>query len=99
MSWLIAVLMVAVLGGAAPRTHTVEIRGMEFHPAELTVAPGDTIVWINQDIVPHTATAKAWGTDVLSQGQSGRIVARRVGTIHYVCNLHPTMHGTLLIRG
>ena len=97
MSWLLAVLMAAVLE-IAPRTHTVEIRGMEFHPAELTVAAGDTIVWINRDIVPHTATAKTWGTDVLSQGQSGRIVARRVGTIPYVCNLHPTMHGTLLIR-
>lgn len=98
MSWVIAVLMVAALGGTPLRTHTVEIRGMEFHPAELTVAPGDTVVWINRDIVPHTATAKAWGTDVLSQGQSGRIVARRAGTIRYVCTLHPTMHGTLRIR-
>ena len=93
-----AVLLAAALGWTAPRTHTVEIRGMEFHPAELTVAPGDTIVWINRDIVPHTATATAWGTDVLSQGQSGSIVARRAGTIRYVCNLHPTMHGTLLVR-
>jgi len=99
VNWLMAVLLVAALGGAAPpRTHTVEIRGMEFHPAELTVAPGDTVVWINRDIVPHTATAKGWGTDVLTQGQSGRIVARHAGTIDYACNLHPTMHGTLLVR-
>jgi plastocyanin len=98
VSWLIAVLLVAVLGGTTPRTHTVEIRGMEFHPAELSVAAGDTVVWINRDIVPHTATAKGWGTDVLTQGQAGRIVARHAGTIDYVCNLHPTMHGTLLVR-
>ena len=98
MSWLLAVLMASAFAGTAPRTHTVEIRGMEFHPAELIVAAGDTIVWINRDIVPHTATGKTWGTDVLSQGQSGRIVARGVGTIQYLCNLHPTMHGTLLIR-
>ena len=99
MNWLIAALLVASLGGAPPRTHTVEIRGMEFHPAELTVAPGDTVIWINRDIVPHTATAKAWGTDVLTQGQSGRIVPKGSGRVDYVCNLHPTMHGKLLIRG
>lgn len=93
-----AILMAATLGRGAPRAHTVEIRGMQFHPAELTAAPGDTIVWINRDIVPHTATANAWGTDVLSQGQSGRIVARRMGTIEYVCTLHPSMRGNLVIR-
>ena len=71
---------------------------MAFQPAELTVVRGDTVVWINRDIVPHTATAKAWRTEVLTQGQSGRIVARHAGTIDYACNLHPTMHGKLLVR-
>ena len=97
MSWLVAVLLVAALGVPA-RTHTVEIRGMEFHPAELTVAVGDTVVWINRDIVPHTATTQDWDTGLLSQGQSGRTVAPHAGTVRYVCNLHPMMRGTLVIR-
>lgn len=97
MSWLLAVLMAAVLG-TAPRTHTVEIRGMEFHPAELTVASGDTIVWINRDIVPHTATVNgSWDTGMLTQGATGRHIAGRPGTIHYTCTVHPTMQGTLII--
>lgn len=86
----------------APATHTVEIRGMEFHPAVLTVAVGDTVVWVNRDMVPHTATAsrraKDWDTGQLLQGQSGRFVARRAGTIRYACTYHPTMHGTLVIK-
>lgn len=85
----------------APKTHTVEIRGMEFHPADLTVAVGDTIAWVNRDIVPHSATASGrtkWDTGQLSQGQTGRYVARRRGVARYVCTLHPTMHGRLSVR-
>jgi plastocyanin len=82
--------------------HTIEIRGMAFHPESLTVAPGDTVVWINRDIVPHTATASGsaakWSTAQLAQGESGRYVPRRAGTIQYICALHPTMRGTLTIR-
>src|SRR2546423_277336 len=46
---------------------------MEFHPAVLTVAAGDTVVWVNRDIVPHTATATGgtkWDTGQLTHGQS-----------------------------
>jgi plastocyanin len=94
--WLLLLLAVS----RAPTTHTVEIRGMEFHPAALTVVAGDTIVWINRDIVPHTATATGrtkWDTGQLWQGQAGRYVARRAGTASYACTFHPTMHGKLII--
>jgi len=84
-----------------PRTHTVEIRGMAFEPAVDTVAVGDTIVWVNRDIVPHTATASGhtkWDTGQIRQGQTGRYVATQRGEARYVCSLHPTMHGRLVIR-
>ena len=84
-----------------PRKHVIEIRGMAFEPAELTVTRGDTVVWINRDIVPHTATAsgtRGWDTGTLSQAESGRVVLRDAGTVSYVCQLHPTMRGTLIVR-
>ena len=74
---------------------------MEFHPAVLTVAVGDTVVWINRDIVPHTATSRGpakWDTGQVLQGQTARYVATRAGVARYVCTLHPTMHGTLVTR-
>jgi plastocyanin len=83
-----------------PRRHVVEIRGMAFEPAELTVMRGDTVVWINRDIVPHTATAsgkQGWDTGTLSQAESGSIVTRTAGAARYVCQLHPTMRGTLIV--
>jgi len=97
----VIVWLLVLLGlGRAPTTHTVEIRGMEFHPAVLTVAAGDTVVWVNRDIVPHTATATGrtkWDTGQLTQGQTGRFIAHARGTARYACTLHPTMHGELII--
>ena len=95
--WL---LMLLVVPRAPATTHAIEIRGMEFHPAVLTVAVGDTIVWINRDIVPHTATGRGrlkWDTGQLPQGQVGRYVALRPGEASYSCTFHPTMHGKLII--
>jgi plastocyanin len=72
---------------------------MAFHPAVLEVARGDTVIWVNQDIVPHTATAKSeWDTGVLAQGALGIIISRRRGEFRYACTLHPTMKGTLVTR-
>jgi plastocyanin len=100
--------LVAVLAAVPPRPtelvpqrHIVEIRGMAFHPEVLEVRRGDTVVWINRDIVPHTATASrkpGWNTGPLLQGKSGRHVARRVGEAPYFCELHPIMVGKLIVR-
>jgi len=97
---VIAWLLLLVGLGSTPKSHTVEIRGMEFHPAVLTVAVGDTIVWINRDIVPHTATGmrRKWDSGQLQQGDSGRYVPSRVGRVPYTCTLHPTMKGMLIVR-
>ena len=45
------------------KTHTVTIEDMRFQPAVLVVAPGDTVVWINKDLVAHTATSPVGGFD------------------------------------
>ena len=45
------------------------MENMRFQPQSLTVARGDTVVWVNKDLVPHTATSKAGGFD--SQGHPG----------------------------
>ena len=88
-------------GDTTPQRHVVEISGMAFHPAVLEVQRGDTVVWINRDIVPHTATAmdgSGWDTGNLIQGQSGRYVPRESGEEPYRCVLHPIMEGTLIVR-
>ena len=50
-------LMVSCSSNPAPKTHTVVIDGFKFQPALLTVNVGDTVVFNNQEIVPHKSVA------------------------------------------
>lgn len=100
--WLLLPLAAFAVGGnPATRSHPVEIHGMAFRPDTVIVARGDTVVWINRDIVPHTATAVAgqrWDTGQLARGAEGRYVPRRAGIVDYICTLHPTMRATLIVK-
>ena len=85
---------------AAPAVHTVTIDGFEFHPAAITVSKGDVVVWVNKDPVPHTATAPrtAFDSGTINAGSSFRFTATSPGRFDYVCTLHPTMKGVLIVR-
>lgn len=101
-------LLAAVAGGVGaagvsppkPRTHTVTIEGMRFEPATVTVARGDTIVWVNKDVVAHTATSAAAGFDskIIPPGKSWRHRPAKKGRFDYVCSYHPTMVGVVQIK-
>jgi plastocyanin len=92
----------AVTGAAtaAPRVHTVLIEGMRFQPAGLTVAAGDTVVWINRDMVPHTATSASGRFDSgeIAAGKSWRHVVSSTGEFSYLCTYHPLMKAVLRVR-
>jgi len=85
-----------------PHTHRVHITDFAFEPATLTVRPGDTIEWINDDLAPHTATAATggWDTGLLSSGTVGAIVigAEAAGSIDYICAFHPHMRGVIVVE-
>jgi plastocyanin len=81
-------------------THRVTIEGMKFQPERLEVKRGDTIVWTNRDIVPHTVTAAAKKIDSgsIAGGGTWRYVARTAGEIDYICRFHPGMKATLVVK-
>jgi plastocyanin len=83
-----------------PTTHTVVIEAVRFDPQELTVRVGDTIVWINHDPFPHTATAvdKRFDSHQIAAGRSWKYTVRKAGVLAYACSLHPTMLGTLRVE-
>jgi plastocyanin len=87
-------------GEPAPTRHTVEMRGFAFHPASLTLAPGDTVVWVNRDVVPHTATGPgdSWDSGSIGAGASWSRVFTEADTTAYLCDFHPTMTGRLIVR-
>jgi plastocyanin len=95
-----AAWLAGVGASAASEVHTVTIDGFEFRPAVVTVKAGDVVVWVNKDPVPHTATAPrtAFDSGTINAGSSFRFTARRAGRVDYLCSLHPTMKGALVVE-
>jgi plastocyanin len=96
-----ALLSVAACDGPDSRgdaqRHVVEIRAFGYHPASLAVMPGDTVVWVNIDAVPHTATSRdgAWDSGSIASGASWILVASEAAIRAYICDFHPSMAATL----
>lgn len=86
--------------GSPNAPHVVEIRDLAFVPEEIPASVGDTIVFVNDDIVPHTVTAldTTWASEHLEPGDSWRMIVRPGGAAGYFCEYHPTMRGRLSVR-
>jgi len=103
-----AILAVVWLAAAAPaaetasasKSHVVVIENMRFEPQTLTVKSGERVTWTNKDLFPHTATAegKAFDSKAIEPNASWTFVAAKPGTYSYVCALHPTMKGRLMVE-
>jgi plastocyanin len=80
--------------------HVVHIRGLRFEPEVLLVAEGDTIVWINHDLVPHTVAAadSSWSSGGLAADGSWRHVVGTESETAYFCEYHPTMRGRIRVQ-
>ena len=96
---LLPALMAACASERAPQRHVVEMSEFAFSPDTVRAAPGDTIVWINRDMVPHTATAAegAWDSGAVAAQGSWSHVAAVAGESAYLCTLHPSMTGVILV--
>jgi plastocyanin len=71
---------------------------MKFQPAELSVHQGDTVFWINRDIVAHDVTEKdkTWASPLLNAGDSWEKVVTKSDA--YYCSIHITMKGELKVN-
>ena len=85
-----------------PEKHVIEINRFEFEPGRLNISVGDTVVWANYDLVPHTATAvdSTWDVSNIQEGTTGSniFVANEAGIFPYFCRFHPTMKATLIVE-
>ena len=88
------------LSGEGRARYEVEIRGFAYHPARLEVEEGDEVVWVNGDMVPHTATAdgESWDSGEIAESGQWVMVATAAAAGGYICDLHPAMKGTLVVR-
>jgi plastocyanin len=67
---------------------------------EITIAPGESVTWINDDGAPHGLEYHdgAKGTDLLLPGASFSRRFDQPGTYDYNCSVHPYMTGRVVVR-
>lgn len=88
----------------ASETIHIKMVNMQATPQEVTVHNGDTVIWDNEDIVPHTVTEDvAKGKPRFDSGQINggghfQWVVKGKGTINYKCLFHPTMKAKLIVK-
>jgi plastocyanin len=92
----LALAVVAVPAHAA--TIQIVMENLVFVPAEVSAKVGDTIEWVNKDVLVHSATARNGDFDV-NQPPKKTVtsVLQKAGTVEYYCRYHPNMKGVLKI--
>jgi len=87
----------------APEGEVVEvkIRGLEYLPGPVTVSPGTTVRWVNEDRALHTVTSEGSGgpleSEELGKGESFEYTFREAGQYDYYCAVHPFMKGGVTV--
>lgn len=81
----------------APAEASVEIIGFTFNPAELTISRGTTVTWTQRDSATHTVTGPGFESGGLSQGQTFNHTFNEAGTFDYICSIHPSMRGRIIV--
>jgi plastocyanin len=81
------------------KVYTVEIKNMRFVPDDITVKKGDTIVWVNRDMIAHDVTEegkKLWTSSVIPPGSSWK--TEIVSAANYYCSIHVVMKGKIKLQ-
>lgn len=88
-----------VAGPVVAADRDVTISGFAFVPPTVTVRVGDSVTWTNQDATDHTATSGFdWTTGDIAGGASATVTFRRAGTFDYICAIHPSMAGRVVVQ-
>lgn len=98
--YLIAIAGLLLGNGATDaeaKTIQVTIENMAFVPAEIEADVGDTIEWVNKDILVHTATMKGGWEVLIPAKKTASLVVRDAGQMNYYCRFHPNMKGGISV--
>jgi len=83
--------------GEAAKAEKVQIVEFTYEPDPVVVQTGGKVTWQNEDTAPHTATADdgSFDTGTIEQGKTGSATFKEAGAFTYICEIHPTMQGTV----
>ena len=105
--YVVTALVVAALAagalasqGAPAADAGVQIDQFAFLPQRITVKPGTTVTWTNDDDDSHTvaSSSKLFKSKALDTGDKFSFTFTTPGTYAYICSVHPYMTGTVVVE-
>lgn|SRR3989344_2129478 len=79
-------------------TGTITIKDFSFSPDTLTVKQGAKLTWLNQDSVTHNIKSDTFNSPDLNQGEKFELTFNTNGSFDYICGLHPSMKGKIIVE-
>jgi plastocyanin len=93
---------VATLRPALAADATITIDNFTFTPAQIRVASGTNVTWVNNDDIPHqivdATDPRAMKSPPLDTDNRSSFVYAKAGSYPYFCGLHPQMRGTVIVQ-
>lgn len=92
---------------ASVTKNVVNITATGFNPATITIAAGDSVVWMNTDSAPHNVNSDPHPTHTdypplnlgtIQPGDSKSLAFPTAGTYKYHDHLNPNLHGTVVVQ-
>ncbi len=77
---------------------SIDIIDLDFDPRLVTVTAGTAITWTNVGELPHTVTGDFGDSGFLEPGGAYSTTFNEEGTFDYLCTIHPTMIGTVVVE-
>ena len=82
--------------------HTIVQAGRAFHPGEVTIGRGETLVFSNRDEFIHQIYVKSdamtYDSDEQPPGQDVKLAFPTAGTFEVRCHIHPKMALTVHVK-
>jgi plastocyanin len=87
-------------GAAKSQEVVVKIDNFSYMPHDITVAAGTTIIWVNNDDIPHTvvSTTDVFKSRALDTDDKFSFKFDKPGTYEYFCSIHPKMTAKVIVQ-
>lgn len=83
----------------------VGINRMKYEQPELTIKAGETVYWVNKEVMPHNvafkrgiAAEKAVQGVMLKKDEAWAATFNEAGTFDYHCTPHPAMRAKVIVE-
>jgi plastocyanin len=86
---------------ASSANTVVQIKRTGFVPVTVTINQNDSVTWKNVDTINHQVVADggSFASPILKPGKTYTRTFRNGGTFRYHDSLHPSLKGTVIVRG